>query len=118
RSALSIGAERSTQYVRNGQYVNLVDAIARYLPTYLDKEFYPTLIKEAEEKGLTFKGHEFVQEIKGENGEVTGVVTDQGEYEADTVVMAVGVKPDTDWLKDTLDIDEKGFVKVDRKSVV
>ena len=26
--------------------------------------------------------------------------------------MAVGVKPDTDWLKDILDIDEKGFVKV------
>src|SRR5690625_159534 len=107
-----IGVEVAEAYVRNGQDVTLVDAIDRFLPTYLDEEFYPTLIKEAEEKGLTFKGHEFVQEIKGENGEVTGVVTDQGEYEADTVVMAVGVKPDTDWLKDTLDIDEKGFVKV------
>lgn len=107
-----IGVEVAEAYVRNGQDVTLIDAIDRFLPTYLDEEFYSTLIEEAKEKGLEFKGNEFVQEVKGEDGVVTGVVTDQGEYEADTVVMAVGVRPDTDWLKGTLDLDEKGFVVV------
>lgn len=107
-----IGVEVAEAYVRNGQDVTLIDAVDRFLPTYLDEEFYSTLTEEAKEKGLEFRANEFVQEIKGEDGVVTGVVTDQGEYEADTVIMAVGVKPDTDWLKGSLDIDEKGFVVV------
>src|SRR5699024_3989777 len=90
-----IGVEVAEAYVRNGQDVTLIDAIDRFLPTYLDEEFYETLTEEAKEKGLEFKGNEFVQEVKGENGVVTGIITDQNEYEADTVIMAVGVKRDT-----------------------
>src|SRR5699024_1552886 len=108
----NIGDEIAEASARNGLDVTLVDAIGRVFQTSFDVEFYPTLIKEADEIGVTNKEHEYAQVMEGENGEVTGVITDQGEYEADTVVMAVGVKPDTDWLKDTLDIDEKGFVKV------
>ncbi len=105
-----IGIEVAEAFVRNGQEVTVLDAIDRFLPTYLDKEFYPSLAAEAEDKGLTFKGKEFAQEVRGEDGVVTGLVTDQGEYEADTVIMASGVKPDTEWLKDTLEVDDKGFV--------
>jgi len=108
-----IGIEVAEAYVRNGQEVTLIDAVDRFLPTYLDEEFYPTLAAEAKDKGLTFKGNEFAQEIKGEDGSVTGVVTDKDEYEADTVIMAVGVKPDTSWLKDALELDDNGFVVVD-----
>ncbi len=107
-----IGVEVAEAYVRNGQEVTLIDAVDRFLPTYLDEEFYPTLAAEAKDKGLDFKGNEFVQEVKGEEGVVTGVVTDKAEYEADTVIMAVGVKPDTSWLEDTLELDENGFVVV------
>ena len=105
-----IGIEVAEAFVRNGQEVTVLDAVEHFLPTYLDKEFYPSLSQEAENKGLTFKGKEFAQEVLGENGVVTGLVTDHGEYEADTIIMACGVKPDTDWLKDTLEVDEKGFV--------
>lgn len=105
-----IGIEVAEAFVRNGLEVTVLDAVDRFLPTYLDKEFYPRLSAEAENKGLTFKGKEFAQEVLDENGIVTGLVTDQGEYEADTIIMACGVKPDTDWLKGTLDVDKKGFV--------
>lgn len=108
-----IGIEVAEAFVRNGQDVTVIDAIDRFLPTYLDEEFYPTLKAEADKKGLAFQGNEFVKEIKGANGAATSVVTDQEEYEADTVIMAVGVRPDTDWLKGTIELDEKGFVKVD-----
>lgn len=107
-----IGIEVAEAFVKNGQEVTLVDALDRFLPTYLDEEFYPTLSAEAKDKGLTFKNNEFVQEIKNDDGVVTGVVTNQAEYEADTVIMAVGVKPNTAWLKDVLELDENGFVVV------
>lgn len=108
-----IGIEVAEAFVKNGQEVTVIDAVDRFLPTYLDKEFYPTLSEEAKDKGLTFKGEEFVQEIRNEGGVVTGVVTDKGEYEADTVIMSVGVKPDTAWLEGTIDLDEKGYVIAD-----
>ncbi|MFL2095285.1 FAD-dependent oxidoreductase [Marinilactibacillus psychrotolerans] len=107
-----IGVEVAEAYRENGQDVTLIDAVDRFLPSYLDEEFYPSLSKEAEEKGLKIQTNELVQEIKGENGEIQAVVTDQSEYEADTVIMAVGVKPDTSWLANSLKLDEAGFVVV------
>lgn len=107
-----IGIEVAEAFVRNGQKVTLIDAVDRFLPTYLDEEFYPTLLAEAEAKGMSFVGNEYVQEIKSDDGLVTGVTTDKGDYDADTVIMAVGVRPDTSWLKDVLELDDKGFVVV------
>lgn len=107
-----IGVEVADAFTENGQDVTLVDAVDRFLPTYLDEEFYSSLSEEAKEKGLKIRTNELVQEIKEENGKIQAVVTDQGEYEADTVIMAVGVKPDTSWLADTLELDEHGFVVV------
>lgn len=107
-----IGVEVAEAFTENGQDVTLVDAVDRFLPTYLDEEFYSSLSEEAKEKGLKIRTNELVQEIKEENGKIQAVVTDQGEYEADTVIMAVGVKPDTSWLADTLELDEHGFVVV------
>ena len=105
-----IGIEVAEAFAQNGQEVTVLDAVDRFLPTYLDEEFYTSLSEEAEKKGLIFKGKEFAQEVLSENGVVTGLVTDHGEYAADTIIMACGVKPDTAWLKDALKVDEKGFV--------
>lgn len=107
-----IGVEVAEAFTENGQDVTLIDAVARFLPTYLDEEFYPTLSAKAKEKGLNIQTNEFVQEIKGEGNEIQAVVTDQGEYEADTVIMAVGVLPNTSWLKGAIELDEQGFVVV------
>lgn len=107
-----IGVEVAEAYRANGQNVTLIDAVDRFLPTYLDEEFYSTLIKEAEKKGLSIQTGEKAKEIQGENGEIRKVLTDKGEYKADTVIMAVGVKPDTSWLKDTIEVDKQGFVVI------
>ena len=107
-----IGIEVAEAYTANGQDVTLVDAVDRFLPTYLDEEFYSSLSEEAKANGLKIQTNELVQEIKEENGKVQAVVTDKGEYEADTVIMAVGVKPDTAWLEGKLELDENGFVNV------
>lgn len=107
-----IGVEVAEAFTENGQDVTLIDAVDRFLPTYLDEEFYPSLSAEAESKGLKVKTNEFVKEIKSEKDEIQAVVTDQGEYKADTVIMAVGVKPNTSWLEGVLELDDHGFVVV------
>ncbi|MDN6196441.1 MAG: FAD-dependent oxidoreductase, partial [Atopostipes suicloacalis] len=107
-----IGVEVAEAYTDNGQDVTLIDAVDRFLPTYLDEEFYPSLMEEAEKKSLKIQTNESVKEIKSEKDKIQAVVTDQGEYEADTVIMAVGVLPDTAWLEGSLDLDDHGYVLV------
>lgn len=108
-----IGVEVATAYTEAGIETVLLDGLDHILPTYVDPELATVLENHAKEKGLAFKGHEKVEKLTGKDGKVTGVVTDKGEYEADTVVIAVGVKPDTEWLKGIVEIDERGFVEID-----
>lgn len=107
-----IGIEVAEAFTKAGIETTVVDSLASILPTYLDKEFTSVLEANAAENGMTFKAGEKVQELQGENGNVTKVITDKGEYEADTVIMAVGVRPNTKWLEGTLELNERGFVTV------
>lgn len=107
-----IGIEVADAYVRDGLEVTLINRSDRFLSGYMDEEFYPALIKEAKKHGLNVVTGESTREIKGEDGRIKSVVTDKGEYEADTVIMAVGVKPQTSWLEGVIDLDDKGFVVV------
>lgn len=107
-----IGIEVAEAYAKAGIETTVIDSLDAILPTYLDKEFTDILESNAAEHGMKFQGNEKVQEIKVADGKVAGVITDKGEYEADTVVMAVGVYPNTAWLKDTLEMNERGFIEV------
>lgn len=108
-----IGIQVADAYVRNGKKVTLINRSDRFLSGYMDEEFYSTLKKEAKKNGLNVVTNESTKEIKGENGLIKSVVTDKGEYEADTVIMAVGVRPQTSWLEGVVELDDKGFVVVD-----
>ena len=108
-----IGLEVAEAFGLKGIDTTVVDLEDRILKTYLDEEFTDILTKEAESHGVKFSGGEKVEEFRGEDGHVRTVVTDQGEYEADVVVLAMGVKPDDRWLNDVLEMDERGFIKVD-----
>lgn len=107
-----IGIEVADAYVKNGLDVTLINRSDRFLSGYMDEEFYDVLDKEAEKNGLNVVTNESAKEIKGEDGKIKSVVTDKGEYEADTVIMAVGVKPGTSWLEGVVELDDKGFVVV------
>lgn len=107
-----IGIEVAEAFAKAGIDTTVLDAQDSILPTYLDKEFTDVLEEHAAENGMKFHSNEGVEEIVGEDGKVAKVVTDKGEYEADTVVMAVGVRPSTEWLDGILEKDDRGFVKV------
>ncbi|MGF3113488.1 FAD-dependent oxidoreductase [Facklamia sp. P9177] len=106
-----IGVEVATAYAEAGIDVTVIDMEDRILPAYLDENISKLLEAHGADKGLHFKGGEAVKKLLGEGNKVKAVVTDKGEYPADTVVVAVGVKPATDWLKGTLEMDDHGFIQ-------
>lgn len=108
-----IGVQVAQAYTSAGIDTTVIDMEDRLLPTYLDKEFTDILEEHAAEKGLKFRPGEAVQEfVADEKGAVQKVVTDKGEYEADTVILATGVVPGTKWLEGTLEMTEHGYIQV------
>jgi len=108
-----IGIEVAEAFVKAGIKTTNIDLVDRILNTYLDSEFTDVLEENSKENGLNVVTGESVQEVIGENGKVTKVVTDKNEYEADTVVFSVGVKPATSWLEGIVDLNSDGTVAVD-----
>ena len=108
-----IGIEVMESFVKAGIETTIIDTLDRVLPTYLDKEFTDVLEKDLSERNIKVQTGEVVHEIMGEDGVVTKVITDKGEYEADTVMIAAGIKPATEWLKGMIKLDSNGMIEVD-----
>ncbi|MDK6520111.1 FAD-dependent oxidoreductase [Aerococcus urinae] len=110
-----IGIEAAEAYALAGIDTTVIDFQDRILPTYLDEEFTDILTKNAESHGLTFHGGEGVQSFETKDSKVSAVVTDKNTYEADTVIVSIGIKPNTKWLEGLVDMDQKGFIEVNEK---
>lgn len=95
----------------------------RILLESFDKEITDILENELKShKDIGLHLSETVLEIVEENGKVCGIKTDKGEYPADLVVISTGVKPNTQFVKNTgikmlgngaILIDEYGRTSVD-----
>lgn len=108
-----IGIEVAESYAKAGMDVTIIDLAPSILNTYLDEELTNILMEEGQKNNVTFRGTEKVVSFQGIDGKVSSVVTDKGEYEADVVVLAIGVKSDATWLQNSLEINERGFVITD-----
>ena len=105
---------------RNVRLIQLGD---RVLMESFDKEI--TDVMEAEirnHEGVHLHLEETVLEVIEKDGKAVGVKTNKGEYKADLIVIATGVKPNTAFLKDTgiemlpngaLIIDKHGKTSID-----
>lgn len=107
-----IGIEAAEVFSKAGKHVTLIDILPRPLALYLDQEFTDILSKTLTDHNIYLATGQTVKEFTGENGKVQSVKTDQAEYPSDLVVETAGIKPNTSWLKDTLDLNNKGLVKV------
>ena len=66
-----------------------------------------------EANNITIATGETVERYEGD-GRVQKVVTDKNAYDADLgFVVAVGVRPNTSWLKGTLELHPNGLIKTD-----
>ena len=107
-----IGVELAEAFKRIGKEVALLDACDMCLSTYYDKEFRCEMNKVLVENGIKTHYGEKLLEIKGTN-KVESVLTDKGEIATDMVIMCVGFRPNTDLLKDKLELFKNAY-KVDR----
>ena len=90
-----IGMEMTEAFIRCGLEVTLVDALDSVLPNVLDRDMSAILARQLVLKGVRLKLGEKVVRFNGEGGRICQVVTEKDTLNADTVIMAVGVSPNT-----------------------
>lgn len=108
-----IGVELVEAFEMQGKNVTLIDAENRIMAKYLDKEFTDIAEKEFSDKGVKLVLGEKVQKFNGENGNVTEVVTENGTYKGDLVVLCIGFAPSTKVVKGKLDTLPNGAIIID-----
>lgn len=109
-----IGMSAIEPFVRGGKHVTMIDVNDRVLSNYLDQEFTTQLEAKMIDNGVGLALGEKVNEIKVDaNQQLTDVVTDQGAYPADLVILSIGTRPNTDWLADTLKLTDRGIIETD-----
>lgn len=108
-----IGIELVEAFAESGKEVTLIDGLSRILNKYLDQPFTDLLEKELVDRGVTLALGENVNEfVADETGTVTKVVTPSNEFDADMVILCVGFRPNTDLLKDKVEMLPSGAIKV------
>lgn len=108
-----IGAELVEAFEVYGKEVTFIDSADRILNKYLDPEFTNLMETEFENRGVTLALNQAVTKFAGSDGRVEKVVTTEGEYEADLVILCVGFRPNTDLVKGQVDMLPNGAIVVD-----
>nr|MBS9784590.1 FAD-dependent oxidoreductase [Oceanivirga sp.] len=108
-----IGVELAEAFKRNGREVTLIDAADSTLSTYYDKEFRTGMDNVLASNGVELLFNQKVEKILGDT-KVEGVKTDKGEFKTDMVVLCIGFRPNTDLLKDDLELYKRAY-KVNKK---
>ena len=93
-----IGLEVAENLVEMGKNVRIIEREERLLATF-DAFISEHVVKTLKSSNVQVHLNEQVVDYLGEE-HLTHVKTDQGEYEADLVIEAVGIKPNTNFLKD------------------
>lgn len=108
-----IGVELAEAFEMQGKNVTLIDAEERIMAKYLDKEFTDLAENAFKEKGVKLVLGEKVQKFEGQDGKVSKVVTNNGTYEADLVVLCIGFAPNTKLVQGKIDTLPNGAIIID-----
>jgi len=109
-----IGMELAEAYAHLGKEVTLIDFNPVLLGKYVDSEFSEQITQEVLNNNINLALGQKVESLEGEGGKVTKVITDKDTFEVDTVIMAVGFKPNTKLVQGKLDTLGNGAVIVDK----
>lgn len=110
-----IGVELAEAFERHGKNVTMVDIADTCLPAYYDEPFTALMKKNLADHNINLEFGQAVQEIKGENGKVTAVVTDKKEIKADMVILSIGFRPNNALGKDGLELFRNGAYLVNKR---
>ena len=112
-----IGMEVAEALAKHELSVTMVEMLDSVVPTFLDPEIAAHLEKHLKAKGLNMMTGTKVMDIEGDDqGRVTNVITDKGSVEADLVLVAIGVRPNSKLAKDAgLEIGVTGAIQVNAR---
>lgn len=109
-----IGIEVVDAFLNLGKRVTCIEFEDKIL-TAFDSEISQHAEDEIIRQGVELKTGERVIEIKGDTN-VCSVVTDKAEYQADLVILSIGIRPCTEFLKDTgIHMAKNGALIIDRE---
>ena len=109
-----IGLEIAENLKTQGLSVTVIDSAPQIMPNAIDPEMADFARRKLKEAGIRVATGQRIQSVSGSD-KATGIVTDGGPIPADVVVLAIGVRPATDFLADTGVQLFKGAVVVDRE---
>ncbi len=106
-----IGIEMIEAAKNKRKNVRLIQLDKHILTDSFDEEIVKIMEEELIEKGVELHTSEFVKSLIGEK-RVEGVVTNKNTYQADVVILATGIKPDTEFLENQLKTTTNGAIIV------
>lgn len=109
-----IGLEIAENLLSLGLDVTVVDFANQIMPNVFDPEMADFARRKLKEAGIRVVTGQRILSVSGTD-QAAGIVTDGGPIAADVVVLAIGVRPATEFLKDTGLELFKGTVVVDRE---
>ncbi|GGB40336.1 FAD-dependent oxidoreductase [Fictibacillus barbaricus] len=109
-----IGLEMAENVLRLGKSVRIIQR-SNQLGSIFDEDLAPYIHEEAEKHGIELCLEEEVLGFKGDD-HVQFVKTAKKDYPTDLVIVSVGVKPNTEFLKDTdVALNEQGVAVVNER---
>ncbi|PKM83408.1 MAG: NAD(P)/FAD-dependent oxidoreductase [Firmicutes bacterium HGW-Firmicutes-14] len=109
-----IGTKAAEALVKLGLDLTVVELAGRVLPAILDHRAASIVQGYMENMGIKFELNSTVAKVLGDS-EVTGVVLNNGkEISCDMLVIAIGVRPNTDLVTDTGILVNRGIVVNDK----
>lgn len=110
-----IGVEVSDQLAHLGKKVTIIEGLDRLMSAQFDSEFSEKIQDALEEEGVEIILDRFVEELLVENDKVTGVKIKDQVVETDLVILAIGFRPNTAFLKDErLDMMPNGAILINQ----
>ena len=94
----AIGVEVAIAFNKMGRNVLIVELLDQILPQILDEDLAKHVERKLSSSGVRFMLGESVSEITGDN-RATGIIVGNKEISGDLILVAVGVKPNIDFLR-------------------
>jgi NADPH-dependent 2,4-dienoyl-CoA reductase/sulfur reductase-like enzyme len=109
-----IGIEMAEALSEKGMDVTMIDMAAQVMPT-LDPDMAERVFEYMSGQGINLRLNEKLTRFEAYEGKVTAVTTEQKSYDADIVVLGMGVKPNSKLAEEAgLKTGVKGAIHVDK----
>lgn len=109
-----VGIELVEAMKKLSKNVRLIQLDSTVMPGSFDKEITDIMEEELRDHSVDLHLSEMVKTLEGST-KVSKVITDKGEYPADVVIIATGVRPNTSFLKETgINMLKNGAILIDQ----